>query len=196
MGAATGFGGIRLYLAPAPPPPLPVGSQARVPVGALSSSAITALWFFAECDMVTSSFYLKGSETEACRWKYLIFHVGNQSEFKSENIESSTDLSKLMLKKAIMLKFHFEVVTLASYSFDEHLTEHLTGSDRGQETRALQVKYKRDFEESKGRGFSIVTDTPELQRLKRTQEQISNILLYLLGRIYTFFSFPIVKAAL
>jgi len=38
-----------------------------------------------------------------------------------------------------------------------------------------QVKYKRDFEESKGRGFSIVTDTPELQRLKRTQEQISNV---------------------
>ncbi|ERE80642.1 nebulette-like protein [Cricetulus griseus] len=37
------------------------------------------------------------------------------------------------------------------------------------------VKYKRDFEESKGRGFSIVTDTPELQRLKRTQEQISNV---------------------
>ncbi|XP_036126299.1 prothymosin alpha-like [Molossus molossus] len=39
----------------------------------------------------------------------------------------------------------------------------------------FEVKYKRDFEESKGRGFSIVTDTPELQRLKRTQEQISNI---------------------
>ena len=33
----------------------------------------------------------------------------------------------------------------------------------------------RPFEESKGRGFSIVTDTPELQRLKRTQEQISNV---------------------
>lgn len=33
-----------------------------------------------------------------------------------------------MLKKAIMLKFHFEVVTLASYSFDERLTEHLIGS--------------------------------------------------------------------
>lgn len=40
---------------------------------------------------------------------------------------------------------------------------------------SFQVKYKRDFEESKGRGFSIVTDTPELQRLKRTQEQISNV---------------------
>ncbi|ELW71433.1 LIM and SH3 domain protein 1 [Tupaia chinensis] len=39
-----------------------------------------------------------------------------------------------------------------------------------------EVKYKRDFEESKGRGFSIVTDTPELQRLKRTQEQISNLI--------------------
>lgn len=40
---------------------------------------------------------------------------------------------------------------------------------------SCQVKYKRDFEESRGRGFSIVTDTPELQRLKRTQEQISNV---------------------
>lgn len=39
----------------------------------------------------------------------------------------------------------------------------------------LQVKYKRDFEESKGRGFSIVTDTPELQRLRKTQEHISNV---------------------
>ncbi|XP_041421476.1 nebulette isoform X2 [Xenopus laevis] len=38
-----------------------------------------------------------------------------------------------------------------------------------------QVKYKKDFEESKGRGFSIVTDALELQRLKKTQEQISNI---------------------
>lgn len=37
----------------------------------------------------------------------------------------------------------------------------------------LQVKYKKDFEESKGRGFSIVSDTPEMQRLRRTQEQIS-----------------------
>ncbi|KAG9356073.1 hypothetical protein JZ751_000917 [Albula glossodonta] len=36
------------------------------------------------------------------------------------------------------------------------------------------VKYKKDFEESKGRGFSIVSDTPELQRLRKTQEQISN----------------------
>uniref|UniRef100_A0A8C4J3J6 SH3 domain-containing protein n=1 Tax=Dromaius novaehollandiae TaxID=8790 RepID=A0A8C4J3J6_DRONO len=41
--------------------------------------------------------------------------------------------------------------------------------------RGHEVKYKKDFEESKGRGFSIVTDTPELQRLKRTQEQISNV---------------------
>lgn len=39
----------------------------------------------------------------------------------------------------------------------------------------LQVKYKKDFEESKGRGFSIVSDTPEMQRLRRTQEQISNV---------------------
>ncbi|KAK7879649.1 hypothetical protein WMY93_033643 [Mugilogobius chulae] len=38
-----------------------------------------------------------------------------------------------------------------------------------------QVKYKKDFEESKGRGFSMVTDTPELQRLRRTQDVISNV---------------------
>ncbi|KTG06522.1 hypothetical protein cypCar_00039826 [Cyprinus carpio] len=41
--------------------------------------------------------------------------------------------------------------------------------------REERVRYKRDFEESKGRGFSIVTDTPELQRLRRTQEHISNL---------------------
>ncbi|MGH0156341.1 UNVERIFIED_CONTAM: hypothetical protein FKN15_031324 [Acipenser sinensis] len=41
--------------------------------------------------------------------------------------------------------------------------------------REDQVKYKKDFEESKGRGFSIVTDTPELRRLRKTQEQISNV---------------------
>src|SRR4029434_5620738 len=39
----------------------------------------------------------------------------------------------------------------------------------------FQVHYKKDFEESKGRGFSIVSDTPEMQRLRRTQEQISNV---------------------
>ncbi|XP_012995112.2 LIM zinc-binding domain-containing Nebulette isoform X24 [Esox lucius] len=37
-----------------------------------------------------------------------------------------------------------------------------------------KVKYKKDFEDSKGKGFSIVSDTPELQRLRKTQEQISN----------------------
>ncbi|MEQ2165679.1 hypothetical protein GOODEAATRI_019612, partial [Goodea atripinnis] len=37
------------------------------------------------------------------------------------------------------------------------------------------VKYKKDFEESKGRGFSPVSDTREMQRLRRTQEQISNV---------------------
>ncbi|KAI4537997.1 hypothetical protein MG293_011400, partial [Ovis ammon polii] len=47
------------------------------------------------------------------------------------------------------------------------------------------VKYKRDFEESKGRGFSIVTDTPELQRLKRTQEQISNVGDHLFSDVIT-----------
>lgn len=32
----------------------------------------------------------------------------------------------------------------------------------------LQVKYKKDFEESKGRGFSIVSDTPEMQRDRKS----------------------------
>lgn len=39
----------------------------------------------------------------------------------------------------------------------------------------LQVLYKEDFEKNKGKGFSVVTDTPELQRIKKTQEQISNV---------------------
>ncbi|XP_061661238.1 LIM zinc-binding domain-containing Nebulette-like [Syngnathoides biaculeatus] len=38
-----------------------------------------------------------------------------------------------------------------------------------------QVKYKKDFEESKGRGFSTVADTPEMRRLRRTQEHVSNV---------------------
>ncbi|KAJ8337125.1 hypothetical protein SKAU_G00383450 [Synaphobranchus kaupii] len=38
-----------------------------------------------------------------------------------------------------------------------------------------QVKYRKDFEESKGRGFSVVSDNLELQRLRKTQEQISNV---------------------
>jgi len=43
----------------------------------------------------------------------------------------------------------------------------------------LQVKYKKDFEESKGRGFSIVSDTPEMQRLRKTQQQISNVCFFI-----------------
>ncbi|MEQ2229802.1 hypothetical protein ILYODFUR_022577, partial [Ilyodon furcidens] len=37
------------------------------------------------------------------------------------------------------------------------------------------VHYKEDFEKNKGKGFSVVADTPELQRIKKTQDQISNI---------------------
>ncbi|XP_049636969.1 LIM and SH3 domain protein 1 isoform X2 [Suncus etruscus] len=37
------------------------------------------------------------------------------------------------------------------------------------------VRYKEEFEKSKGKGFSVVADTPELQRIKKTQDQISNI---------------------
>lgn len=39
----------------------------------------------------------------------------------------------------------------------------------------LQVKYRKDFEQSKGRGLKFVLDTPELQRLRKAQDQISNV---------------------
>ena len=39
----------------------------------------------------------------------------------------------------------------------------------------FQALYKEDFEKNKGKGFSVVTDTPEMQRLKKTQDQISNV---------------------
>uniref|UniRef100_A0AAQ5Y830 SH3 domain-containing protein n=1 Tax=Amphiprion ocellaris TaxID=80972 RepID=A0AAQ5Y830_AMPOC len=48
------------------------------------------------------------------------------------------------------------------------------GSRHGGRSKGL-VLYKEDFEKNKGRGFSVVTDTPEMQRLKKTQDQISNI---------------------
>lgn len=39
----------------------------------------------------------------------------------------------------------------------------------------LQALYKEDFEKNKGKGFSVVVDTPEMQRVKKTQDQISNV---------------------
>uniref|UniRef100_A0AAZ1XJZ0 LIM and SH3 domain protein 1 n=1 Tax=Oreochromis aureus TaxID=47969 RepID=A0AAZ1XJZ0_OREAU len=38
-----------------------------------------------------------------------------------------------------------------------------------------QVLYREDFEKNKGKGFSVVADTPEMQRIKKTQDQISNV---------------------
>lgn len=38
-----------------------------------------------------------------------------------------------------------------------------------------QIRYKEEFEKNKGKGFSVVADTPELQRIKKTQDQISNV---------------------
>ncbi|XP_059725186.1 LIM and SH3 domain protein 1 isoform X2 [Haemorhous mexicanus] len=38
-----------------------------------------------------------------------------------------------------------------------------------------RIRYKEEFEKNKGKGFSVVADTPELQRIKKTQDQISNI---------------------
>lgn len=40
---------------------------------------------------------------------------------------------------------------------------------------AVQVLYREDFEKNKGKGFSVVADTPEMQRIKKTQDQISNV---------------------
>ncbi|XP_062843705.1 nebulette [Trichomycterus rosablanca] len=45
---------------------------------------------------------------------------------------------------------------------------------RQQSELQSQVKYRKDFEESKGRGLRFLIDTPEVQRLKRTQDHISN----------------------
>ncbi len=39
----------------------------------------------------------------------------------------------------------------------------------------FQALYKEDFEKNKGKGFSVVVDTPEMQRVKKTQDQISNV---------------------
>lgn len=39
----------------------------------------------------------------------------------------------------------------------------------------LQVYYKEEFEKIKGKGFTVVSDTPEMQRIKKTQDQISNV---------------------
>ncbi|XP_062302878.1 LIM and SH3 domain protein 1 [Osmerus eperlanus] len=38
-----------------------------------------------------------------------------------------------------------------------------------------RVLYKEEFEKNKGKGFSVVADTPEMQRIKKTQDNISNI---------------------
>uniref|UniRef100_A0A8B9J4U4 Nebulette n=1 Tax=Astyanax mexicanus TaxID=7994 RepID=A0A8B9J4U4_ASTMX len=46
---------------------------------------------------------------------------------------------------------------------------------RQQSELQSQVKYRKDFEESKGRGLRFLVDTPELQRLKKAQDQISNV---------------------
>lgn len=40
---------------------------------------------------------------------------------------------------------------------------------------STQIRYKEEFEKNKGKGFSVVADTPELQRIKKTQDQISNV---------------------
>lgn len=38
-----------------------------------------------------------------------------------------------------------------------------------------QIRYKEEFEKNKGKGFCVVTDTPELQRIKKIQDQISDV---------------------
>uniref|UniRef100_G1PYW4 SH3 domain-containing protein n=1 Tax=Myotis lucifugus TaxID=59463 RepID=G1PYW4_MYOLU len=44
-----------------------------------------------------------------------------------------------------------------------------------QEVLLQRVCYKEEFEKNKGKGFSVVADTPELQSIKKTQDRISNI---------------------
>ncbi|XP_066512319.1 LIM zinc-binding domain-containing Nebulette-like [Hoplias malabaricus] len=46
---------------------------------------------------------------------------------------------------------------------------------RQQSELQSQVKYRKDFEDSKGRGLRFLVDTPEVQRLKKAQDQISNV---------------------
>ncbi|KAI1230359.1 LIM and SH3 domain protein 1, partial [Lamprotornis superbus] len=48
-------------------------------------------------------------------------------------------------------------------------------SDRKEEREERNgIRYKEEFEKNKGKGFSVVADTPELQRIRKTQDQISN----------------------
>lgn len=39
----------------------------------------------------------------------------------------------------------------------------------------MQIVYKGDFEKNRGKAYSQVVDTPEFLRLKKSQEQISNV---------------------
>lgn len=39
----------------------------------------------------------------------------------------------------------------------------------------LQILYKEEFEKNKGKAYSQVADTPEFLRVKKTQDQISNV---------------------
>ncbi|XP_061410759.1 nebulin-like isoform X2 [Lethenteron reissneri] len=56
----------------------------------------------------------------------------------------------------------------------EHLTVDLLHSKKAQDLYST-LKYKKDYEENKAIGFSIVTDTPERKRTKRAQDQISEV---------------------
>lgn len=39
----------------------------------------------------------------------------------------------------------------------------------------MQIHYKEDFEKNKGKAYSQVVDTPEFLRLKKSQQQISDV---------------------
>ncbi|XP_036889479.1 LIM and SH3 domain protein 1 isoform X3 [Sturnira hondurensis] len=54
-------------------------------------------------------------------------------------------------------------------------TQHEELQGLREEALLQRVRYKEEFEKNKGKGFSVVADTPELQRIKKTQDQISNI---------------------
>lgn len=38
-----------------------------------------------------------------------------------------------------------------------------------------QVRYKEDYEKNKGRAYTSVSDDPETMRIKKTQQQISDV---------------------
>ncbi|KAK1878054.1 LIM and SH3 domain protein 1, partial [Dissostichus eleginoides] len=71
-----------------------------------------------------------------------------------------------------------ENLRLKQQSQMQSQADYIQGGEQeiGAVTMQAGVRYREDFEKNKGKGFSVVTDTPELQRIKKSQNQISNSL--------------------